>query len=115
MSGFYPHTCTIQIRSKSADGQLGPVEGWTNEQTSVPCKFEMMSADMVLRLYGEAVLRAARIFLPATATITENTRQITTIQAGFAGTWIVKSVKPYSVLPHYEVDLIPDLSTAAGQ
>jgi hypothetical protein len=88
---------------------------WANEQTAVPCKFEMMSADMVLRIYGEAVIRAARLYLPFTATITENTRQVTTTQAGFVGTWAVKSVKPYTVLPHYEVDLIPDLSTTAGQ
>lgn len=115
MPGFYPHTCTIQVRSKSADGQLGPVEVWVNDQINVPCKFEMMSADMVLRLYGEAVIRASRLFLPEIATIRENTYQVTTTQAGFTGTWIVKSVKPYSVLSHYEVDLIPDLSTQAGQ
>ena len=115
MSTCYPHSCTIQVRSKTGDGELGPVDGWNNEQVNVPCKFEMMSADMVLLLYGEAVIRAARMFLPPTATISENTRQITTTQPGFSGTWIVKSVRPYTVLPHYEVDLIPDLSTTAGQ
>lgn len=114
-SVFYPHLCTIQVRSKLGDGQLGPVMGWTDEQVAVPCKFEMMSADMVLRLYGEGVIRAARLWLPSTATIAENTYQVTTTQKGFVGTWIVKSAKLYTVLPHYEVDLIPDLSTAAGQ
>ena len=115
MPGLYPHRCNIQIRTKIADGQLGPVENWIDNQTNVPCKFEMMSADMVLRLYGEAVIRAARLWLPRTATIHENTYQVTTNQGIFAGTWIVKAVKQYDVLPHWEVDLIPDLSTTAGQ
>jgi hypothetical protein len=89
--------------------------GWIDEQVNVPCKFEMMAADMVLRLYGEGVIRAVKMFLPYSATIHENTRQVVTTQAGFSGTWIVKTVKPYTILPHYEVDMIPDLSTAAGQ
>jgi hypothetical protein len=115
MSTLYPHTCKIQVRSKLGDGQLGPCDGWADEQLDVPCKFEMMSADMVTRIYGEGVLRGARLYLPPTVTVTENTRQVITTQAGFAGTWIVKGVFPYTTLPHYEVNLIPDMSTAAGQ
>lgn len=115
MSVLYPHLCTIQVRAQTGTGRLGPVMVWVNEQVNVPCKFEMMSADMILRLYGEAVKRAVTLFLPATATIHENTRQVVTTQSGFSGTWIVKAVKPYTILPHYEVDMIPDLSTAAGQ
>ena len=115
MSIMYPHLCTIQLRSQIGTGKLGPVMTWANEQVNVPCKFEMMAADMVLRLYGEGVIRAVTMFLPYTATITENTRQVVTTQAGFAGTWIVKAVKPYTILKHYEVDMIPDMSTTAGQ
>lgn len=115
MTIMYPHLCTIQVRSQAGAGKLGPVMVWENEQVNVPCKFEMMAADMVLRLYGEGVIRAAKMFLPIEAVISENTRQVVTTQAGFAGTWIVKTVKPYYILPHYEVDMIPDMSTKAGQ
>jgi hypothetical protein len=115
MSTLYPHLCTIQLRASIGTGQLGPALGWSDEQVNVPCRFEMMSADMVLRLYGEGVLKAARVFLPNTATITANTRQITTTQPGFAGIWIVKGVMPYFTLPHQEVNLIPDIATTAGQ
>jgi|GEM_PF-6731638 hypothetical protein len=115
MPGFYPHRCNIQARAQIGSDGLGPVEGWVARQKNVPCKFEMMSADMVLRLYGEGVIRAARLWLPPEATIHENSYQVTTTQGIFTGTWIVKSVKQYTVLPHWEVDLIPDMSTTAGQ
>ena len=116
MPGFYPHTCTIQQRVQTGTGQLGPVEGWqASGQNNIACKWEMLTADMILRLYGEGVIRMARLYLPSTATIHENTYQVTTTQPGFTGTWFVRGVKPYTVLPHIEVDLIPDMATGAGQ
>ena len=116
MPGFYPHTCTIQQRIQTGTGQLGPVEGWqASGQNNIACKWEMLTADMILRLYGEGVIRAATLYLPRSVNIHENTYQVTTTQGIFTGTWIVKSVKEYDVLPHIEVGLIPDLSTPAGQ
>jgi len=113
------HKCTIQVRGSLGTGLLGPVEGWTDEQVDVACRFQMLSADMVLRLYGEAVIKAAKVFLPSMATITENTRRVVTTQQGYAGTWIVKGVYPKygfgDTIDHYEANLIPDISTTAGQ
>lgn len=116
---MYHHTCTIQARRQTGMNTIGePVMDWVDERTNVPCLFQMMSADMVLRVYGEGVIRAAKLFLPSTVTITENTRRVTTTQAGYSGAWIVKGVYPkywFNGLDHYEVNLIPDMSTGAGQ
>ena len=114
MEGMLPDTCTIQVRAQIGVDQetREPLFAWTDEQTDVECMFQDMDGGIMLTESGEYVKLAARLFLPASATITANTRRVITTAIGFEGSWIVKHASPKKdfdgAVDHYEVLVMPD-------
>jgi hypothetical protein len=105
-----PHTCTIQKSAAgTADAYGEPARVWSTDAAGVSCRFYYGQGEALDPDTSGVVKRDILSALFAGGTTIDATRRITTVQAGYAGTYVVSGIRARSdgrgTIHHYEVTL----------
>jgi hypothetical protein len=99
-------SATLGTQTDYANQQNAPEYYWTDNQTSVRCRFYRgdRGGNAVLSQTGDMSLKPLMVSLPPTVTIADTDYRVSTTTTGFAGTYdlTVFPKEGIAVIDHYE-------------